>query len=57
MPQEDQIHQQLTEAYDIYTHIGGYPKVVETYLETGDFQKAQGVLVKIIDTFTNESIR
>ena len=25
--------------------------------ETGDFQKAQGVLVKIIDTFTNESIR
>ena len=57
MPQEDQIHQQLTEAYEIYTHIGGYPKVVETYLETGDFQKAQGVLVKIIDTFTNESIR
>ena len=57
MPQEDQTHQQLTEAYEIYTHIGGYPKVVETYLETGDFQKAQGVLVKIIDTFTNESIR
>ena len=57
MPQEDQIHQQLTKAYEIYTHIGGYPKVVETYLETGDFQKAQSVLVKIIDTFTNESIR
>lgn len=57
MPQGDQTHQQLTKAYDIYTHIGGYPKVVETYLETGDFQKAQRVLIKIIDTFTNESIR
>lgn len=32
---EDQIHQQLTEAYDIYTQIDGYPKVVEIYLETG----------------------
>lgn len=56
-PSPDETHQKLTEAYTIYTQIGGYPKVVETYLETKDFQKAQGILVKIIDTFTNESIR
>ena len=31
--------------------------MVETYLETRSFEKAQGVLIKIIDTFTNESIR
>ena len=57
LPPEDSIHQQLSEVYAVYSQIGGYPKVVETYLETRDIQKAQGILVKIIDTFTNESIR
>ena len=57
MPSEERTHQQLREAYRVYIQIGGYPKVVETYLETKSFQKTQGVLVKIIDTFTNESIR
>ncbi|MDO5422482.1 MAG: AAA family ATPase [Eubacteriales bacterium] len=48
---------QLKKVYNIYCQIGGYPKVVEAYLETRAVQKAQGELVKIIDTFTNESIR
>lgn len=51
------IYDQLKAVYDIYCQIGGYPKVVETYLEKRNIEKAQGVLVKIIDTFTNESIR
>lgn len=31
--------------------------MVENYLENRNIVKAQGELVKIIDTFTNESIR
>lgn len=54
---DDTIYEQLKEIYDIYCQIGGYPKVVENYLVNRDIQKAQGELVKIIDTFTNESIR
>ena len=56
-PDSGNIYTLLKEAYDIYCQVGGYPKVVETYLETRSFEKAQGVLIKIIDTFTNESIR
>ena len=51
------IHVQLKEIYDLYCQVGGYPKVVETYLLTKNLQKAQGELVKIMDTFMNESIR
>ncbi|MDD2980522.1 MAG: AAA family ATPase [Hespellia sp.] len=54
---EPETYDKLKAVYDIYCQIGGYPKVVETYLEKRDIEKAQGVLVKIIDTFTNESIR
>lgn len=55
--QEDSLYDKLKAIYDIYCRVGGYPKVVQTYLESKDIQKAQGELVKIIDTFTNESIR
>lgn len=54
---EKDVYTDLKAAYDIYCQIGGYPKVVETYLTTKDEQEAQGELVKIIDTFMNESIR
>ncbi|MDD3279775.1 MAG: AAA family ATPase, partial [Lachnospiraceae bacterium] len=54
---EPETYDKLKAIYDIYCQIGGYPKVVETYLEKQNIEKAQGVLVKIIDTFTNESIR
>jgi predicted AAA+ superfamily ATPase len=56
-PENTDVYDQLKAVYDIYCQIGGYPKVVETYLKTKNIEKAQGVLVKIIDTFTNESIR
>ena len=54
---EADFHDRLKEVYDLYCQIGGYPKVVETFLEKKDVQKAQGELVKIIETFTNESTR
>lgn len=53
----DNIYGQLKTVYQIYCQIGGYPKVVETYLLEKDMQHAQAELVKIMDTFTNESIR
>lgn len=55
-PEED-IYDQLKDVYDIYIQIGGYPKVVETYLVKNSVKAAQEELVKIIDTFVNESVR
>ena len=52
-----EVYDHLKETYELYCQIGGYPKVVENYLENQSIVKAQGELVKIIDTFTNESIR
>lgn len=52
-----EIFEQLKEIYDLYCKIGGYPKVVDTYLLTKNIQQAQSELVKIMDTFINESIR
>ena len=54
---EAEVYNRLKETYELYCQIGGYPKVVENYLENRNIVKAQGELVKIIDTFTNESIR
>lgn len=54
-PQDSDVHGRLKTAYDIYLHIDGYPNVVKTYLKTKNMEKARGALVKIIDTFTNES--
>lgn len=56
-PANDDIYEHLKAAYEIYCQIGGYPKVVKTYLLEKDMQHAQAELIKIMDTFTNESIR
>lgn len=47
----------LQHAFQIYKQIGGYPKVVDTYLCARDLSAAQRELVKIIRIFTNESLR
>ena len=57
VPSGAEIYDRLKEIYELYCQVGGYPKVVENYLESRSIVKAQGELVKIIDTFTNESIR
>lgn len=51
------LYDQLKEAYEIYSTIGGYPKVVERYLQERDLLLAQEELVRIIQTFLNESMR
>lgn len=61
LPQADashpEIYEQLKQAYDQYCRIGGYPKVVEAYLEKQDILAAQKELVRIIQIFLDESMR
>lgn len=61
LPQADashpEIYEQLKQAYDQYCRIGGYPKVVEAYLEKQDIRTAQKELVRIIQIFLDESMR
>jgi len=52
-----ELHNQLKAEYDIYCIIGGYPLVVQTYIESRDIEKSRAELIRIIDTFMNESIR
>ena len=47
----------LKHLYDIYCLIGGYPAVVQEYIKTNDTEACRAVLLRIIDTFMNESIR
>lgn len=47
----------LFSTFELYSRIGGYPAVVEKYLATGSEEKAAVELVRIIDTFINESMR
>ena len=58
-PDDDhiQVYEQLKSAYHLYCQIGGYPRVVETYLEKRDSLSAQRELVKIIQIFLEESMR
>ncbi|MGN9171750.1 ATP-binding protein [Lachnospiraceae bacterium HCP1S3_A8] len=51
------VYASLKETYDLYCRIGGYPKVVEAYLEKKDLLAAQKELVRIIQIFLEESMR
>lgn len=52
-----EVYDRLRLAYDQYCQIGGYPKVVEAYLERRDILEAQKELVRIIQIFLEESMR
>ena len=54
---EPEVYNKLKQAYDCYCQIGGYPKVVEAYLEKQDVLAAQRELVRIIQIFLEESMR
>lgn len=54
---EEEPYYSLKNIYDIYCKIGGYPKVVERYIETKSILESQKELVRIIDIFLNESMR
>lgn len=45
----------LKDCYDTYCQIGGYPSVVNRYIETGDVSYAQDEIAKIIQVFVDES--
>ena len=55
--ENEDVHGRLRAAYGIYCQIGGYPKVVQAFLETKDMEKAREEIVRIIRTFTSESVR
>lgn len=55
--QKTDIHERLKAVYDVYCKIGGYPSVVQSYIRTKSIEAARAELVRIIDTFMNESIR
>lgn len=50
-------YDRLEKAYRIYRHIGGYPQVVTTYMETENEEDCLEVLGDLIRTFTAESSR
>ncbi len=52
-----EVYDRLRLAYDQYCQIGGYPKVVEAYLERRDILAARKELVRIIQIFLEESMR
>ena len=52
-----EVYDRLRMAYDQYCQIGGYPKVVEAYLERRDILAARKELVRIIQIFLEESMR
>ena len=54
---DEEFHSRLKCLYDVYCRIGGYPAVVREYIETGSEESAKAELVRVIDTFLNESIR
>ncbi|WP_312433279.1 BREX-1 system adenine-specific DNA-methyltransferase PglX [Lacrimispora sp.] len=50
-------YDELKEYYKIYCEIGGYPDVINCYMETQDMQECKKVLTQIIGTFIEESTR
>jgi len=47
----------LNEKFDVYERIGGYPAVVKMYLQTKDIERCEEEIVKIVQTFMEESKR
>jgi predicted AAA+ superfamily ATPase len=50
-------YKELKEIFDLYQRIGGYPSVVNIYLESKSFELCDVELRRLMDIFTNESKR
>lgn len=50
-------YQELRDCFELYQRIGGYPSVVDTYLQYKDFERCDRELMRLMDTFINESKR
>lgn len=51
------VYDELKKYYHIYSQIGGYPAVVNMYIESGSFAKCEQVLHQIVKVFLDESGR
>lgn len=50
-------YDRLKKYFDIYLHIGGYPEVVKTYIETGSIEACADLSENLVAIFVKESIR
>lgn len=50
-------YDRLRQYFDVYLHIGGYPEVVKTYLQTGDVKACEDIIENLIAIFVRESSR
>lgn len=50
-------YDKLQELFQVYLHIGGYPEVVTTYLESGDIAACQNKVTDLLRIFVRESGR
>ena len=50
-------YDEIKDYFDLYCQLGGYPRVVQNYLETGDLSQSRRLVERIIDIFIKESSR
>lgn len=50
-------YKELKEYFDIYCQIGGYPRVVQTYIDTKNVSECRKTVKELIDIFVRESSR
>lgn len=50
-------YEELKGYFDVYCQIGGYPRVVQTYVDTEDFSECRKTVKELIDIFVRESSR
>ena len=50
-------YDELKHWFDVYLHIGGYPEVVQAYLETGNLEQCADIIESLIRIFVKESGR
>ena len=50
-------YDEIKDYFDLYCQLGGYPRVVQNYLETEDLSQSRRLVERIIDIFIKESSR
>lgn len=50
-------YDKLKRYFDVYLHIGGYPEVIKTYIETGSIEACADLIENLVAIFVKESTR
>lgn len=50
-------YDKLKRYFDVYLHIGGYPEVIKTYIETGSIEVCADLIENLVVIFVKESTR